>query len=146
MDKRLVKRGACDGFAQSAFLYLLQIYAISVFSPTSSADCLKTSVFGSVLSAVCYFLLTYRISSNKSLLYLSSISVGGFLVTTIVMVVSQNVLGWSVLLLRETNSADGILLMLVSVAFLVLSAILRLSLLCGLILRNKYKQKRKPNT
>lgn len=140
MKKKNLIKALLDGLVQSVSLICLLDLFLSVY--TSNFSLIQYTLYTIISAIICsivYFILVLKEVNNKIIIGISLGSVLSFVVLSGIFLVSRLAFTASLFPLREINNADGILVLLTSVCFLIYVAVLKLSIFIFFLVKNNNK-------
>lgn len=128
MFKRIIPRAALDGFLHALILMLMIEVAVSPWAMQVSVDAsMLAAVVLGVLSAGIYVLLLRRVQESRHIAWITLLSVLFCLLTLAGGVVWTAAIPFQLLPVREGNAGDGLLLLLMTAAYLLVAGFLRVA-------------------
>lgn len=126
MFKRIISKAALDGFLHALLLMLLIEVAVSPWAMQVSVDAsMLAAVVLGALSAGIYVLLLRRVQESRHIAWITLLSMLFFLLTLVGGVVWTATVPFQLLPVREGNASDGLLLLMMTVAYLLAAGALR---------------------
>lgn len=142
MNKKIIFKAILDGFISSFVLNCLGIFLVSIYASNLSLEqCLLIGFLTAMLFTTVFAMLMLKESSNKAIMCYSLISIVSFAFFVAIMMVFQLTFKFDFMIIRETNNADGILLIFTIVCFVLSSVLLRACAFILLIIRNAKKNR-----
>lgn len=138
MNKKIYWKATIDGLFGSLILQFLNTFCISVFSTGYSFEqFFLVTIFGALLSTSIYCIFLLKEYENKKVRYFTALGFLFFIIGRVIFLFLDLTVKWEILPLRETNSADGLLIIFMAVCFILTSILLRACVFILLMIRNK---------
>ena len=133
---RLLFKAMLDGLCQYLIMFCIGVLSISAYASDFAIEQeLVIAVICAVISAFIYYVLSFKETGKKALAFFSLISTGAFVLFIALAFIAQISFGFVFLSLRETNNADGLLILIVTGCYLLSSTILKVCVCVARIIK-----------